>query len=396
MSFELSEYHMELKDRARAFARDEIAPVARKHDREASFPYPVVEKARAQGFSNILIPKRYGGEGLGPFELCVITEELVWGCLGVSAAILLNNLIADALVIAGDEAQKDEYLTRLASPGQFAAFGATEPDAGSDVAGIKTRAQKRGDRWVLNGQKMWSGNATQASFMIVLAKTDPSAGGRGISTFIVEKDLPGVEVTREIPKLGQKAYSSCEVEFTDVELSEDTMLGGEGEGFKVTMKTFDRSRPMTAAYGIGLAQRALDEALAFAVKREAFGRPIAEFQGTGFKLAEMGMRIEASRLLTYKAAAMAARGENVTLDAAYAKAFAADTAMYAATEAMQVFGGRGYSEDYPVEKLFRDAKAIQVYEGTSEIQRTIMVRELTRRASAGSVIAGPTKEAAAR
>lgn len=396
VSFELSERHLELKERARSFSRAEIAPVARKHDREASFPHEVVEKARERGLSNLLIPEHYGGEGLDPFDLCVITEELVWGCLGISAAILLNNLIADTLVIAGNDEQKDEYLTRLASPGQFAAFGATEPDAGSDVAGIKTRAERRGDRWVLNGQKMWSGNATQAGFMIVLAKTDPSLRGKGISAFIVEKDLPGVEVTREIPKLGQRAYSSCEVEFNDVELPEGSLLGREGEGFKVTMKAFDRSRPMTAAYGVGLAQRALDEALAFAVEREAFGRPIVEFQGTSFKLAEMGMRIEASRLLTHKSAAMAARGENVTLAAAYAKAFAADTAMYAATEAMQVFGGRGYSEDYPVEKLFRDAKAIQVYEGTSEIQRTIMVRELTRSASAGIVAAGPSREATAR
>lgn len=387
MDFELSTEQRRLQESARQFAREEIAPAASEHDRTRKFPHEIVEKARKAGLANVLSPKQYGGEELGPVELCVITEELVWGCVGITGSIMLNNLIADALVAAGTEAQKEEYLNRLCAPGGFAAYGATEPDAGSDVAGIKTRAEKRGDRWVLNGQKMWSGNAAEAGFMVVLAKTDPEAGARGISTFLVDTNLPGVEVLRKIPKLGQRAYSSCEVEFRDVELPEKAMLGAEGEGFKITMKVFDRSRPMTAAYGIGIAQRALDESLAYASEREAFGRPIVEFQGTSFKLAEMGMNIEASRLLMYKAAILAAQGKKISLEAAYAKAFAGDMAMSAATEAIQVFGGRGYSEDYPVEKLFRDAKAVQVYEGTSEIQRNIMVRELMKQPQARSVAA---------
>jgi acyl-CoA dehydrogenase len=254
----------------------------------------------------------------------------------------------------------------------------TEPEAGSDVASIKTRATRSGDRWVLDGRKMWTGHASQAAFMVVFAKTDPEAGRRGISAFLVDRELPGAEVIRDLPKLGQRAYSSGEVEFRGVELPKNSLLGREGEGFRLAMKVFDRSRPMVAAFGVGLAQRALDEALRYATEREAFGRPISEFQGIGFKLAEMGMKTEAARLLTHKAAWLAARGESNTLEAAYAKAFAADTAMWSAVEAVQVFGGRGYSEDYPVEKLLRDAKAIQIYEGTSEIQRTIMVRELTR------------------
>lgn len=387
MDFELSTEQQRLQESARQFARKEIAPAAAEHDRTREFPHEIVEKARKAGLANVLSPEQYGGEELGPVELCVITEELVWGCVGITGSIMLNNLIADALVAAGTETQKEEYLTRLCGPGGFAAYGATEPDAGSDVAGIKTRAEKRGDRWVLNGQKMWSGNAAEAGFMIVLAKTAPEAGARGISTFIVDTDLPGVEILRKIPKLGQRAYSSCEVEFRDVELSEEAMLGAEGEGFKITMKVFDRSRPMTAAYGVGIAQRALDESLAYASEREAFGRPIVEFQGTSFKLAEMGMNIEASRLLMYKAAVLAAQGKKISLESAYAKAFAGDMAMSTATEAMQVFGGRGYSEDYPVEKLFRDAKAVQVYEGTSEIQRNIMVRELMKQPQAKSVAA---------
>ena len=381
---EPSEKQSRLRGLARSFAREEIAPAAAEHDRAATFPHELVEKARELGLANILAPGRHGGEGLGPVELCVVSEELSWGCVGIAGAILLNNLAADCLLAAGTEEQKREYLTRLCTPGGFASYAATEPAAGSDVAGITTRAERRSGGWLLNGQKMWTGNATQAGFMVVFAKTDPGAGSRGISAFLVDSDLPGVEVVREVPKLGQKAYSSCEVEFRDVELPQSALLGRENEGFLVAMKVFDRSRPMVAAFGVGLAQRALDEALAFAVEREAFGRPIVEFQGTGFKLAEMGMKVEAARLLTQKAAGLAGRGERNTLEAAYAKAFAADTAMWAAVEAVQVFGGRGYSEEHTAAKLFRDAKAIQVYEGTAEIQRTIMVRELTKKAKAGA------------
>jgi acyl-CoA dehydrogenase len=381
---ESSEEQSRLRGLARSFAREEIAPAAAEHDRAATFPHELVEKARKLGLANILAPERYGGEGLGPVELCVVSEELSWGCVGIAGAILLNNLAADCLLAAGTEAQKENYLSRLCAPGGFASYAATEPDAGSDVAGITTRAERRSGGWLLNGQKMWTGNATQAGFVVVFAKTDPGAGSRGISAFLVDSDLPGVEVVREIPKLGQRAYSSCEVEFRNVELPQDALLGRENEGFLAAMKVFDRSRPMVAAFGVGLAQRALDEALAFAVEREAFGRPIVEFQGTGFKLAEMGMKVEAARLLTQKAAGLAGRGERNTLEAAYAKAFAADTAMWAAVEAVQVFGGRGYSEDHPVAKLFRDAKAVQVYEGTAEIQRAIMARELTKKAKAGA------------
>lgn len=378
---------LRFREKARAFARETVAPAAAGYDRSADFPHEIVEQARRIGLCNLLPPRGYGGEGLGPVELCIASEELSWGCVGIAGAILLNNLAADCLLVAGTDWQKEAYLSRLCAPGGFASYAATEPDAGSDVAGIRTRAERRGGGWVLSGQKMWTGNANEADFMVVFAKTDPEAGWRGLSAFLVDNDLPGVEVARAIPKLGQKAYSSCEVEFHDVEVPGHALLGEENGGFLVAMKVFDRSRPMVAAFGVGLAQRALDEALAFAMQRQAFGRPIVEFQGTGFKLAEMGMKVEASRLLMQKAADLAARGERNTLEAAYAKAFAGDTAMWAAVEAVQVFGGRGYSEDHPVEKLFRDAKAIQVYEGTAEIQRTIMVRELTKQAEAARAAA---------
>lgn len=380
MEFGFNEEQLRLKELARRFAREEVAPVAARHDRTGEFPHELVERARPAGLANLLAPERYGGEGLGPVEVCLVSEELSWGCVGIAGAVLLNNLAADCLAIAGTAAQKEEYLPRLCAPGGFASYAMTEPDAGSDVAGIRTTATRRpGGGWVLDGHKMWTGHATEASFMVVFAKTDPGAGRRGISAFLVDADLPGVEVTRKLPKMGQRAYSSCEVEFHDVELSEGSLLGREGEGFGVAMRVFDRSRPMVASFGVGLAQRALDEALAYATEREAFGQPIISFQGTSFKLAEMGMKTEAARLLTYKAAWQAAQGERNTLGAAYAKTMAADTAMWSAVEAVQVFGGRGYSEDFPVEKLLRDAKAIQIYEGTGEIQRTIMVRELARR-----------------
>jgi acyl-CoA dehydrogenase len=379
-----SEEQSRLRELARSFAREEVAPAAAEHDRAATFPHELVEKARSMGLANILAPERYGGEGLGPVELCVVSEELSWGCVGIAGAILLNNLAADCLLAAGTEEQKENYLTRLCAPEGFAVLRRHRARRRLRRRGHNDACREACGGWLLNGQKMWTGNATQAGFMVVFAKTDPGAGSRGISAFLVDSDLPGVEVVREIPKLGQKAYSSCEVEFRDVELPQDALLGRENEGFLVAMKVFDRSRPMVAAFGVGLAQRALDEALAFATEREAFGRPIVEFQGTGFKLAEMGMKVEAARLLTQKAAGLAGRGERNTLEAAYAKAFAADTAMWAAVEAVQVFGGRGYSEDHAAAKLFRDAKAIQVYEGTAEIQRTIMVRELTKKAKAGA------------
>ena len=380
MDFQLNEDQSRLRKTARRFAREEVAPAAAEFDQSREFPHEIVERARERGLANLLSPARYGGEDLGPVELCIVAEELSWGCVGIAGAVLLNNLAADCLNLAATDEQKAEYFPRLCRTGGFASYSVTEPGAGSDVASLETRAERRGDGWVLNGSKMWVGHGWEADFMVVFARTGPGAGHRGVSAFLVDADLPGVEVVRRLPKLGQRAYSSCEVEFHDAELPGKALLGGEGEGFKIAMGVFDRSRPMVAAEAVGLSQRALDESLGYSMQREAFGEPIVSFQGTGFKVAEMGMRVEAARLLTHKAAHKAASGEKNSLEAAYAKTFAADTAMWAATEAVQVFGGRGYHEEYPVEKLFRDAKVLQIYEGTNEVQRQIMVRELTRRA----------------
>jgi acyl-CoA dehydrogenase len=246
------------------------------------------------------------------------------------------------------------------------------------VASMRSMAKKVKGRYILNGQKTWITNAQQASFFVVFAKTDPEAGHRGLSTFLVDLELPGVEVSKKLAKMGQKATDACEVNFNNVELTSESLLGKEGDGFKIAMKTFDHSRPSVAAMGVGISQRALDECISYSKEREAFGQPIVNFQGVGFKIADMGMHTQAARLLTYNAASKAARGEKNTIEASYAKTFASDTAMWAATEAVQIHGGYGYSEEYPLEKLMRDAKILQIYEGTNEIQRVVMVKELTR------------------
>jgi acyl-CoA dehydrogenase len=261
---------------------------------------------------------------------------------------------------------------------EFGAYAVTEPAAGSDVARIGTRAVRKGDRYVINGSKVWISNAPLASMFVVFAKTDAEAGHKGISAFFVDRDTPGLSVGPPLGKLGQKASPAAEVFFEDVEAPASALIDNEGSGFLIAMRVFDRSRPMIAALALGLMQRCLDEALQYARTRHTMGQPIIEHQAIGHKLADMALRTEAARLLTEQAAWMLDTGRRNTLQAAYAKTFAADSAMWAATEAVQIFGGMGYSTEYPVEKLFRDAKVLQIYEGTSEIQRNIIARELAR------------------
>ena len=376
MEFLLNDQQAAVVALAERFAREEIAPQAAVYDRRAEYPHPIVEAARELGFTHLIVPEAYGGPGLDTLDLALVAEALGFGCAGIAVAILLNNLVADAILIGGSEAQKRRYLPRLAR--EVASYALTEPGAGSDAAAIQTRAFKKGRTYVLRGKKTWISHATQAAFFVVFAKTDPERGHRGISAFLVEREAKGVEVGPPLPKLGQKASPAAEVTFDDVELSESARLGEEGEGFSIAMRVFDRSRPMVAALAAGLARRALDEARRYAGTRESFGKKLFEHQAVGFKLAEMGMRLAAARLLTREAAWKAARGVRNTLEAAYAKAFAAEVAVWAAGEAVQIFGGYGYSEDYPVAKLYRDAKVFQIYEGTSEIQRLVMVRELMK------------------
>ncbi len=378
MDFALTDEQRMISDLAREFARNEIVPVAKEYDREARFPREIIEKARGVGLVNINIPAEYGGSGLGCVELVLLAEQLGWGCTGITTSLCLDFLIAEALLLAGTGEQKKEYLGRLMD-GRFGCFALTEPGAGSDVAGIRTRAEKRGDRYLLNGAKVWITNASVADFLIVFTKTDRNAGYRGLTLFLVDRDARGVEVGNPIPKLGQKASPSCELFFSDVEVPEEARIGAEGEGFSLAMRIFDRSRPFVAAMAVGLLQRCLDESLSYAVERHSMGIPIVEHQAVGHKIAEMAIRTEAARLLTRRSAWMADRGMKCTEAVAAAKAFAADSAMWAATEAVQIHGGMGYSAEYEVEKLMRDAKLLQIYEGTSEIQRNVIVRELTKR-----------------
>lgn len=377
MDFQLTDEQIAIFDLAHKFAVAEIKPTAAALDREAAFPSVIHRKAHDLGLLGVTIPIAYGGHGLGAVELVLTSEALAYGCAGVATSLGLNALITEGLLVAGSEAQKREYLNRMAQGG-LGCWGLTEPGAGSDVAGIKTHAHKVGDKYVINGSKIWITNASMASFMILFAKTNREAGHKGITAFVVERTTPGIEVGAPLRKMGQRASPACEVFLSDVVVPETSLLGKEGQGFSIAMASFDRSRPMVAAFAMGLIQRCLDETLAYARTRHTMGRPIVEHQVIGHRLAEMRLRLEASRLLTHQAAWRLDSGLPATLQSSCAKLYACDSAMWAASEAVQIHGGIGYSADLPIEKLFRDAKLLQIYEGTSEIQHNIILREMQK------------------
>lgn len=377
MHFELDEQQRQIQELARQFARREIMPLAASADRDSAFPVALQARVVELGLANVNLPEAVGGAGLGCMELVLVTEALCHGCLGIGTALCVNALALEPIVLAGTPAQQTRYLGRAAE-GALASFALTEPGAGSDVAGIRTRAERVAGGYVLTGSKLWISNATLAEFFVVFAKTDPEAGHRGMTAFIVPKGSEGLTVGPPLGKLGQRAAPTSEVFFERVFVPEDHRLGEEGSGFALAMTVFDHSRPMVAAFGVGLIERCIDESLAYARERSSMGRKLIEHQAIAHKLAEMRMRLEAARLLTYQAAWLVDQGRPNTLQASIAKAFAADAAMWSATEAVQIFGGMGYSTEYPVEKLFRDAKVLQIYEGTSEIQRNIMAREMQR------------------
>jgi acyl-CoA dehydrogenase len=338
----------------------------------------VVKKAQEIGLTAMSVPEEYGGLGLSLFEEVLVGEELSWGCSGISTAIAVNGLAIAPILVAGNEEQKKAYGGRMAD-GQLAGYCATEPEAGSDVAGIKTTAKKVGDDYILNGRKMFITGGTVANYYTVFAYTDPSQRYNGMSCFIVDRDWEGVSVGKPFDKMGQHASDTAEVVFEDVKVPAGNILGQEGVGFMIAMKVFDRSRPGTAAGAVGVAQRALDECVKYAKERTTWGKPLWQHQVIGHMIADMAIEVEAARLLVWKSAWAVDAGERNTTAAAYAKAFAADTAMKVTTDAVQVFGGYGYMSEYPVEKLMRDAKIYQIYEGTSQIQRNILVRELFRK-----------------
>ncbi len=378
VSFKLTEEQQMIQDLAREFARKEIAPVAEHYDKSHEYPWPVVKKAQEIGLTAMSVPEEYGGLGLSLFEEVLVGEELSWGCSGISTAIAVNGLAIAPILVAGNEEQKKTYGGRMAD-GELAGYCATEPEAGSDVAGIKTTAKRVGDDYILNGRKMFITGGTVANYYTVFAYTDPSQRYNGMSCFIVDRDWEGVSVGKPFDKMGQHASDTAEVVFEDVKVPARNLLGQEGIGFMIAMKVFDRSRPGTAAGAVGVAQRALDECVKYAKERTTWGKPLWQHQVIGHMIADMAIEVEASRLLVWKSAWAIDAGERNTTAAAYAKAFAADTAMKITTDAVQVFGGYGYMSEYPVEKLMRDAKIYQIYEGTSQIQRNILVRELFRK-----------------
>ena len=377
IGFALTDEQKMLQDLARDFARNEIAPQAEHYDRTAEFPWPIVEKARQAGLWNLSLPVEYGGAGASVLEECVVAEELAWGCSGVSTSLNINALAATPIFVAGSEAQKKEWLGRLAN-GQLAAYCVTEPAAGSDVAGIQTTAVRRGGCYVLKGSKTFISNASVADFYVVFAYTDMPQKYKGMSAFIVERKSPGFSVSKKFDKLGQRASDTAEITLDGVEVPESHRLGAEGDGFMIAMKVFDRSRPPTASGAVGVARRALEECLKYTRERQTFGTALIEQPVIGHILAEMATNIEASRLLVRQAAWLVDAGLPNAKQAAMAKAFAADAAMQICVDAVQVFGGYGFMKEYPVEKLMRDVKVFQIYEGTSQIQRNIIWREIAR------------------
>lgn len=376
IDFTLSDEQRQLQDLARKFAKEEIIPKAAHFDETGEYPHEIAKKAWEVGLMNTHVPQENGGLGLGVLEGCIITEELAYGCTGISTAMEANTLAAAPVIVAGNPEQKKEFLSQLTSEPKLAAYCVTEPGAGSDVSGIRTMAKKIGSDYVINGSKMWITNASVASWYFVLAYTDPAAKHKGMTGFLVPAKTPGITVGKKEWNMGQRASDTRGITFENVKVPERYRLGNEGDGFKIAMSAFDHTRPAVAAGAVGLARRAMDEAISYSKTRKAFGQPIATFQAVSFMVADMAKDIEAARLLVHKAAWTIDRGERNTKFAAFSKAFAADMVMQVTTNAVQIFGGYGYSCEYPVEKLMRDAKIYQIYEGTSQIQRLIIAKEI--------------------
>jgi acyl-CoA dehydrogenase len=375
-SFDFSEEQQQLIDTAREFARKEIVPVAGQLDEEGTFPRDICKKGWETGLMNCEIPEAYGGLGLSCLSHCLVLEEISYGCTGVNTTMAGNMLGAMPIILAGTDEQKKHYFGRLLAEPIFAAYCCSEPDPGSDVAGMKTKFKKVGDEYVMTGQKRWITNGGVASFYTVFARAEGTERHKGITCFVVDRDTPGVSVGKKENKMGQRASNTTDVIFEDVKLTKKNLVGAEGEGFKVAMRTFDRSRPWIAAGASGLIRRALEESRKYALERKTFGQPIANHQAVQFMLAEMAIAYESTRLLCHKAAWSIDQGKLDSIVSSYAKAYGADAAMRVSTDAVQIFGGYGYTKEYPVEKLMRDAKLLQIYEGTSQIQRMVIAKNV--------------------
>jgi acyl-CoA dehydrogenase len=374
VDFTLTDEQKSLREMTHDFAEKEIRPVAWEYDRDGTWPQEIIEKAWELGLLNSHLPPEYGGPGLSFFDGVLIEEEIAWGCSGIGTSLSCNGLAIAPVVIGASDELKKEYLGRLAESPLLASFCLTEPDAGSDVSGMKTTAVRKGDKWVINGSKSFITNGEYANWYTVYAKTDKDAGHRGISCFVVPRDA-GVIVDKHEDKMGQRASNTAAITFNDVEIPLNHLVGEENKGFKIAMMTLDRTRPGVAAMATGVARAAMEFAIDYSKERVQFGVPIAMHQAIQFIIADMATKVHLARLATWNSAALLDQGKRNTLESSHAKRFAADAAMEITTDAVQVYGGYGFIKDYPVEKLMRDAKILQLYEGTAQIQRLVIARE---------------------
>ena len=378
VDFSLSAEAESLRDLARKFARSEMAPHAAECDRGPRFPEEIYRKAHALGLMNLNVPAEFGGSGLSLLDQCLIVEELAYGCAGMTTSIIANCLALEPILLAGTPEQRTRVLSPFCASYQLAAFCLTEPSGGSDAGNLRTRARRDGDHYVLTGEKCFITNAPHASLYTVFATGDPSLRHKGISAFMVPRSAEGLTPGKDEEKMGHRASATSTVRFEGARVPVDNRLGAEGEGFSIAMRTLDQTRTPIGALATGIAQAALDHAARYSLKRETFGKPISEHQAIQIKLANMAQSVRAARLLTWFSAWTIDSGHKGTLESSIAKCFASDAALHVADEAIQTFGGYGYMKEYPVEKLLRDAKLTQIYEGANEIQRTVIARELLR------------------
>ncbi|WP_019584896.1 acyl-CoA dehydrogenase family protein [Deinococcus apachensis] len=378
IDFTLTDEQKQLQQLARDFTRREIIPIAAEYDQKEELPWQVVEKAFEVGLLNASVPEHAGGLGLGMLDECLIGEEIGYGCMGIYTILMASELGITPILVGGTEEQQKRFLGPLTEKPSLAAFALSEPNNGSDAAAMHTTAVLDGEEWVINGTKMWISNGGVADITVVFATTDRQGGHRATVALVVPKDAPGFSYNKIKHKMGQRASLTSELVFENVRVPKENQLGGLGDGFKIAMKTLDKTRIPVAAGSVGIARRALDESVKYAKEREAFGKPISNFQAIQFKLAEMAMGIETGRLMYMKAAWLVDRGQTHSYESAIAKAYCSEMAFDAANEAIQVHGGYGYVGEYPVEKLLRDVKLNQIYEGTNEIQRVVISRNLLK------------------
>lgn len=376
VDFTLTDEQKDLREMAHNFAENEMRSVAWEYDKEGTWPQEVIDKAWEVGLMNSHVGEEYGGVGLDYLSGCLIEEELGWGCSGIGTSIAANGLAGAPVAIGGSDETKKKYFGMLTEEPKLASFCLTEPDAGSDVAGMKTRAVKKGDKYVINGSKCFITNGQYADWFTVYAKTDPEAGSKGITAFVVDGKQDNITIDKKEDKMGQRASNTATVTFNEVEVPAENLLGEENHGFKLAMMTLDRTRPGVAAMAVGIARGAFEAAAEYSKERQQFGVPIAMHQAIQFLIADMAVKVDAGRLLTWHSAVQLDQGLSNTLTSSEAKRFAADSAMEVTTDAVQVYGGYGFIKDYPVEKFMRDAKIMQLYEGTSQIQRMVIAREV--------------------